>query len=79
MLVFSAMKKFKQIISNLWSNQSHSENAALMMEVSKLRRELSEQSIANKILIEILNRIDKKVLAEHGISIKVDRPGRTVN
>lgn len=73
------MKNFKYILSNLWSNKSQKENAALMIELSHLRRELVEQSTANKILIEILNRIDKKVLAEHGISITVDKPGRTVN
>lgn len=71
-------------IFNSWTwwnqlNKKRQEFTALLIDSLEIRKELIEQSMANKILVEVLNKIDKKVLAEHGISIKVEKPGRTVN
>lgn len=71
-------------IFNAWSwwtalNKKRKEFTKLLIDNLDLHKELLEQSIANKVLVEVLNKIDKKVLAEHGISIKVEKPGRTVN
>lgn len=73
------MKKIKEQLSKIFRIGQPNNSEKLLQENFELQRALLEQTLANKVLVEILNRIDKKVLAKEGISIKVERPERTIN
>lgn len=47
--------------------------------MEKLQQELFEARKINQVLIEILDRIDKRILQKHGITITVEKKGRMVN